>query len=74
MARAQQDRRKAAFFHKLCCRGHQARPMDGDSVLILNSASALRLCQETTALEASTFVQQWACHKPHAATSGACGL
>ena len=21
MARAQQDRRKAAFFHKLCCRG-----------------------------------------------------
>ena len=66
MARAQQDRRKAAFFHKLCCRGDQARPMDGDSVL--------RLCQETSALEASTFVQQWACHKPHAATLGACGL
>ena len=66
MARAQQDRRKAAFFHQLSYREHQARPMDGDSVL--------RLCQETTALEASTFVQQWACHKPHAATSGACGL
>ena len=43
MARAQQDRRKAAFFHKLCCRWHQARPMDGDSVLILNSAIALKL-------------------------------
>ena len=43
MARAQQDRRKAAFFHKLCCRWHQARPMDGDSVLILNSPIALKL-------------------------------